>query len=675
MTLRTQLLLVACSVLVLPWAGWQFVRQMEGLLREGREQALLASAEAIARGMAVRPEALPAGPPTLFVQPLSDWPRLDGDAGDWRGPVMPMRRFGDGMELSLGRVEDSLVLHARARDATPQRADAHWPMAADRDHFLLELSGPHGQHRLRLANAASGPLVVTADDGGPPPISPQGEWRDLDDGYAIELRLPQGYRVDALGLSHVDVAPDGRARRVGTGSDIPARPWPLLQREARHERALAPLVPPGMRARLVDAEGWVLAEGGALSSTPRPQDDDAGELFAADDPGLPWWRRQLYRWLIMAGDAVVQPGAGSVRSEAEEVWQALSGVAGATWRRDPEGQRQLLSAAVPVLAGGQVRGALLLEREDDAALLLTDRALGGLLLVTLLALLASGGLVFVFASRLSARIRRLRDAAENALDREGRLTPFPRVAAHDEIGDLSRSFGRLLDEVAANTEYLRSLAGKLSHELNTPLAIVRTSLENLEPGDVAKDAQPYLDRARSGVERLGALVRAMSEASRIEQAIASAEAERFDLRALLADCAEGYRDLLGARRLEVHLPDGTHAFHGAPDLVVQALDKLIDNASGFCPPEGWVRIALETGESGVRIRVANQGPRLPEAMRHRLFDSLVSLRDHPRGAVHLGLGLYVVRLVCEVHRGHAEADDLPGGEGVVFTLHLRGMGR
>ena len=54
MTLRGKLLLVALSILVLPWAGWQFVRQMEFLLRQGQEQALLASAEALARSIAVR---------------------------------------------------------------------------------------------------------------------------------------------------------------------------------------------------------------------------------------------------------------------------------------------------------------------------------------------------------------------------------------------------------------------------------------------------------------------------------------------------------------------------------------------------------------------------------------------------------------------------------------------
>ena len=100
-------------------------------------------------------------------------------------------------------------------------------------------------------------------------------------------------------------------------------------------------------------------------------------------------------------------------------------------------------------------------------------AFSGLLGVSLIAFLASGGVMFLFASHLGARIRRLRDAAERALDREGRVTPFPLTRSRDEVGDLTRSFASLLDQVAAYTDYLRSLSGKLSHELNTPLAIVQ----------------------------------------------------------------------------------------------------------------------------------------------------------------------------------------------------------
>ena len=82
-------------------------------------------------------------------------------------------------------------------------------------------------------------------------------------------------------------------------------------------------------------------------------------------------------------------------------------------------------------------------------------------------------------------------------------------------------------------------------------------------------------------------------------------------------------------------------------------------------------------DDGAEIELANQGPLLPEAMQGRLFDSLVSLRDKatPGDAPHLGLGLYVVRLVAERHAGWRRARNLEDGSGVAFTLRLQGMPR
>jgi signal transduction histidine kinase len=171
----------------------------------------------------------------------------------------------------------------------------------------------------------------------------------------------------------------------------------------------------------------------------------------------------------------------------------------------------------------------------------------------------------------------------------------------------------------------------------------------------------------------------MSEAGRIERAIAAAEAEDFDLTAVVEGCAAGYRALAGGRELRVGLPGAPTPFHGAPELIAQALDKLFDNARSFTPDDGWIEIGLANAGGVAEIRVANSGPPLPAAMQDRLFDSLVSVRDagarHGGETPHLGLGLYVVRLVAELHRGSALAHNLDGGRGVEFALRLKGMPR
>lgn len=668
MSLRGKLLLVALSILALPWAGWQFVRQMEFLLRQGQEQALLASAEALARGIAVQPASLPAAGPGWFVHRLAFAPRLDGEAGDWQGASAGPYAFGAGapwFTATLGRANDRLHLLLQVRDTSHQRGEAHWPADLEFDRLRLRLVGASGDLVLRLANSESGELQVAGEDGLPPPIRVEGFWREHAEGYTVELALPQAFAVRALGIEARDLDAAGQRRLSGSVSvQGGLQAWPLHGYSGALEPALLALAPPGMRVVLADREAWVIARAGSLRADATGQD-------------LLPWRRGLYRTLLFRDTLPLADAPPDARRILRnEVAGAIAGQPGTAWRRDPSGARLLLSAAVPVTVDGQVRAALLLERSNSEVLLLTDRAFSGLLGVSLVAFLASGGVLFLFASRLGARIRRLRDAAEHALDREGRVTPFPVTTARDEVGDLSRSFASLLDQVAAYTDYLRSLSGKLSHELNTPLAIVRTSLDNLESAALPPEARPYVARARDGIERMGTLVRTMSEVTRIEHAIEAAEAEPFDLRGLLADCAESYRGLLHPRPLHLVLPPGPLPLRGSPELVVQALDKLVDNARGFCPEDGWVRLSLAAEGEGARVALANQGPDLPEAMRARLFDSLVSLRGKPQraeGATHLGFGLYVVKLVAELHRGHAEARNLPGGDGVEFVLHLRGM--
>ena len=330
---------------------------------------------------------------------------------------------------------------------------------------------------------------------------------------------------------------------------------------------------------------------------------------------------------------------------------------------------------------------LLLEQASRTVPLLANRALFGLLLTSFGVLLVAGGILLLFATRLSLRLGRLRNAAERAQLNDGRLDglfesgQFPMTDAPDELGDLARSFEQAVRRGRRYTDYLRTLASKLSHELNTPLAIVKSSLDNLDhpQAPLPAEAQPYLARARDGVERLGTLVRAMSESSRIERSIAAAEAEDFDLRDVVRGCAEAYRPLIGTRELDCELPASAAAVcTGAPELIAQALDKLLDNALSFTPADGWMRAepcaqptTAPRSSSPIRARRCPQRCRIGCSIRW----SACATRPRRGEAPHLGLGLYVVRLVAELHRGCASARNLDDGGGVEFALRLHGMPR
>lgn len=666
MTLRRKLLLVALCTLALPVAGWLYVRQMETLLREGQAQALLASARAVARSLVVTGAVAPGQGKGWYVQQAPNQITVDGYGDDW-APLTPWSQsLGQRGKLLLAENDDGRYLYVDVPDTRRTRADADDANALAADHLILTLGNSAGQRRYLLASAAPGPVTARPLDpvvtGLPDLITAQ--WQEDGSGYRVELQLSRSLPLSALGVGVYDASAGGDPMASDTR--------PLLKFSSTLSTELAKLAPDQVQARVLSPQGWLLARSGRLNTVP------------GNDGQPGWFASLIYRSLLATRLEDANLWSQDVpRLDTREVDKACAGAPVSVWRSGEERGSVVLSAAVPIESAGKVDGVLLLEQASRIVPLLANRALLGLLLTSFGVLLVAGGILLAFATRLSLRLGRLRNAAERAQLNDGRLDGlfeqgrFPMTDAADEIGDLARSFERLFEVVGGYTDYLRTLASKLSHELNTPLAIVKSSLDNLEHAALPPEAQPYLARARDGVARLGALVRAMSESSRMERSIMAAEPEDVDLRDVVRGCADAYRPLIGPRRLDCVLPEAPLHLHCAPELIAQALDKLLDNALSFTPEQGWLRLSLRAIDAGAEIELANQGPQLPEAMQGRLFDSLVSLRDKatPGDAPHLGLGLYVVRLVAERHGGVASARNLDEGSGVAFTLQLYGMPR
>ncbi len=381
--------------------------------------------------------------------------------------------------------------------------------------------------------------------------------------------------------------------------------------------------------------------------------------------------------------SVTTPG-GSVLAQSDElavpgVLAPEPGILTQFYRRfvDRRGEPQFIASAAPIYdaAHHAVIGELQVTQAANRWEGLRDRALTRMLDLTLVTSAIAVIVTFVFAAHLAVRLSRLRRASESALTREGLVTQFPETAAPDELGDVARSFSRLLGRLNEYTSYLRSLAGKLAHEIRTPLTIVRSSLENLESEEVSPAARQYLERARQGSERLNAILVAMGAATRVEEAIGNAERSRFDLAPVIASAVSAYRVAFPERRFAAELPEEPLEIEGAPDLIVQLLDKLIDNAVDFSPAGATITVRLRREPAAAVLEVDNPGPPLAPEARGRLFESLWQSRSGSDSRPHFGLGLYIVRLITEYHRGGVAAADLPGGAGARFRGSVATRGR
>jgi len=382
------------------------------------------------------------------------------------------------------------------------------------------------------------------------------------------------------------------------------------------------------------------------------------------------WRDMLARIVPRPDEDFDEALDADVLATGREISRALLGAPATRLRASADGRATIVSAAHPIWSRDDVVGAVVVEETTHSILAVRSRALERLLLATIAVFALAAAVLLGFATRLSNRIRRLRDEAESAVDARGRLKRLTSGSrAGDEIGDLSRSFSAVLEKLAQHHGYLESLAGRLSHELRTPIAVVRSSLENLRlEGDPAQ-REVYLERAEEGLSRLSKILTRMSEATRLEQSLHGEARVRFDLAEVLRECMNGYRQAYPDRAFELKAPALAFVVEGAPDLFAQLLDKLVANAVDFGRAGEPVRIELLRAGLYAQLVVTNAGPPIPDEVRGRLFESMISARSERAGSEpHLGLGLYIARLIAEFHGGSIGAANLPDGSGVSVRL-------
>ena len=662
MKLRSKLLALSLLTLLLPWSAWKLLQELEGFLRESQEQALLASARTMVGVIPLGFQTRLAFLPDRYVpmRDLQRQPVLDGYANDWPDVSSRFVVTSDDGKLGAGIVAGNyrgrlyLLINVRGAGREAGRAP--------RGRVELEARDPRGLNRFTIQPEAPGPLQLQSERQGAGFM--QGYWLDTNDGYRLELVLPapaEGTDISLL-VQDMDPAGIGEPPRIASTAGGSSS-WVSLVGEWREVSDWM------SRSGLASARNWLVDRQGRVLAAANTN-DDASEGTRKTT----WLQRVLYR--LVAGQhtqLTEPPPARPVVFTGGAVSDALAGQAASDWTSDPESAVVWNTVAVPVEIEGEIRGAVVMRSTSDGLLLMTNRAMGRLLFTTLALTLVLAAALWSFASRLSGRVQRLSGMVSRAMEDGADPESLPLVGDRDELGELARNNQKLLRAVKEYSQYLQTLASKLSHELKTPLAITRSSLDNLASHPLDEESQRFLERAREGVDRQTAIVRAMSEASRLESAIGAAEWDEVDLVQLITSCAEGYRAVHPDRKLKLELPEGPCTLHCAPDLLAQALDKLVDNAMSLSSDEDEVTVLLEPATETGRhytLSVCNTGTSLPDDMQDRLFDSLVSMRDKRGAEPHLGLGLYIVRLVAAAHEGKVTARNLPEDAGVEFRVRL-----
>ena len=220
----------------------------------------------------------------------------------------------------------------------------------------------------------------------------------------------------------------------------------------------------------------------------------------------------------------------------------------------------------------------------------------------------------------------------------------------------------------------REFVANVSHELKTPLTSIQGLVETLLGGALEDPAhnRRFVTMIEEDTKRLSRLIDDLLELSQIESKAVPLQMRPVDLRALLDELAERFRQPLQEHQvtLEIALAADTPTVPADPERLRQVFLNLLDNAIKFNAPGGRVSVRAERRNEVLRVAVQDTGIGIPPADLPRLFERFYRVdKARPRQMGGTGLGLSIVKHLVDLHRGTVEVESQPG-RGSTFTVCL-----
>jgi signal transduction histidine kinase len=278
--------------------------------------------------------------------------------------------------------------------------------------------------------------------------------------------------------------------------------------------------------------------------------------------------------------------------------------------------------------------------------------------------------VWLVVGRALRPVERIRHAVTDITSADlTRRVPEPQ--ASDEIGNLARTMNHMLSRLDDSAARQRRFVADASHELRSPLAAIRTTLE---VGLAHPHRAPWptiAERAAQQAQRLEDLIQQLLLLAKADERQLASQRQPVDLGALLGEIRTTTTVSASAQRVRIHHHATRNVITvGDPNHLQRLFRNIVDNAVRHAHSTVTISAAPTTGT--VRIEVDDDGPGIPAEDRERVFDRFVRL-DHSRerGTGTAGLGLAIAREIVLAHHGHIAITESPaGGTRVSITLPL-----
>ena len=280
-------------------------------------------------------------------------------------------------------------------------------------------------------------------------------------------------------------------------------------------------------------------------------------------------------------------------------------------------------------------------------------------------------------SRLALRPVRLIRATASRIGSDNLSERIPVATVKDEISDLARLLNAMFDRLEASFTNARRFAADASHELKTPLSLIRLHAERLlAAGTLPAEQEEGVQSLLEEVNRVSATIDELLFLSRAESRSITLELAPHDPAALLANFNIDAQVLA-----EHHGVSFSYQHHGVGSAIVEPrwirrlLLNLLSNAIQATGKGSEIRLASRLEQGRWRVALEDEGPGVPEGERERIFERFVRLGQQPSAERDgTGLGLAICRGIVELHKGRIFAEPGTGGRGLRVVFYTPATG-
>jgi signal transduction histidine kinase len=249
------------------------------------------------------------------------------------------------------------------------------------------------------------------------------------------------------------------------------------------------------------------------------------------------------------------------------------------------------------------------------------------------------------------------------------LTPLSFEPKHKELRPLVRSISDLLRSVRDRAARERGLIADAANELRTPLDAMRVNVEELKEQTDDAGRRELMGNLLRSNDRASRLVGQLQQLMRSDENPQDALPTVLALDVLMQDRISLVEGLAGARGVVLDfVSEGATPVFGERESLISMISNIVENAIKYSPDGGTVTVRIAREGPMAVLRMTDQGPGIPPALRERVFDRFFRNPDQTQSGS--GLGLAIVRSVLGKHNGRIALDTNPQGSGLHVTVWL-----